>query len=265
MTKYALRIEYDGSRYSGWQRQHHSASVQEEIEKALSAVADEEITIVASGRTDAGVHAFAQCAHFVTDKQREFKAWVLGVNAKLPSDISIRSVTRVGDDFHARYSTVGRSYRYLILNRSSRSALMHQRVSVIYQSLNADRMNDAAQCLIGEHDFTSFRAAGCQAKHAVREITSVSVQRFNELIQIEVVGNAFLHNMIRIIAGSLIRVGSELESTHWLADVLRARDRTRAGVTAVPHGLYFMGPDYDPEFNIPDWRSGLPSGPFVVA
>lgn len=265
MTKYALIIEYDGSRYSGWQRQNHSSSVQQEIEKALSAVADEEVTIIASGRTDAGVHAYAQCAHFATDKQREYKAWVLGVNAKLPSDISIRSVTQVGEEFHARYSTIGRSYRYLILNRPSRSALMHKRVSVIYQSLDTDRMQVAAQSLVGEHDFTSFRAAGCQAKHAVREIKSVSVQRFNEQIQIEVVGNAFLHNMIRIIAGSLIRVGSGLESEQWLGDVLHARDRTLAGVTAVPHGLYFMGPDYDPEFRIPDWRSGLPAGPFVAA
>ena len=265
MTKYALIIEYVGSRYSGWQRQHHSPSVQEEIEKALSAVADDAITIVASGRTDAGVHAYAQCAHFETDKKRDNKAWVLGVNAKLPPDISIRSVTRVGSDFHARYSTIGRSYRYLILNRSSRSALMHQRVSVIYQPLDTDRMNVAAQSLVGEHDFTSFRAAGCQAKHAVREIRSVSVQRYNEQVQIEVVGNAFLHNMIRIIAGSLIRVGSGLESESWLGDVLLARDRTRAGVTAVPHGLYFMGPDYAPEFRIPDWRNALTAGPFVVA
>lgn len=262
MTKFALAIEYDGSRYSGWQRQHHSSTVQEEIENALSEVADEEIIVTASGRTDAGVHAYAQCAHFETDRQRDHKAWVLGVNTKLPADISIRSATVVSDDFHARHSTVERCYRYLILNRSSRSALMHKRAAVIYQPLDTQSMNLAVQCLVGEHDFTSFRAAGCQAKHAVREIRAVSVQRFNEQVQIEVIGNAFLHNMIRIIVGSLIRVGDGQESVPWLKDLLVARDRTLAGVTAVPHGLYFMGPDYPPEFGIPSWRSSLPAGSF---
>lgn len=258
MTKFALTVEYDGSRYSGWQRQHHSPSIQEQLEKALTAVADEPIVVTASGRTDAGVHAYAQCAHFETDRQREHKAWVLGVNAKLPADISIRSATPVSDDFHARYSTVGRSYRYLILNRSSRSALLNKRAAVIYQSLDTERMHEAAQCLVGEHDFSSFRAAGCQAKHAVREIRSVAVERQNEQLQIEVVGNAFLHNMIRIIVGSLIRVGAQQESLTWMQEVLQARDRTLAGATAVPHGLYFMGPDYPAAFGIPDWRSSLP-------
>ncbi len=263
MTKFALIIEYDGTRYSGWQRQRHSNSVQEEVEKALGVVADEPVVITASGRTDAGVHAFAQCAHFETDRQREHKAWVLGVNANLPADISIRSATQVSDDFHARYSTMGRSYRYLILNRSSRSALLNKRAAVIYQPLDANRMHAAAQCLVGEHDFTSFRAAGCQARHPVREITSITVSRFNEQLQIEVVGNAFLHNMIRIIAGSLIRIGSGQERVSWLQQVLIARDRKLAGTTAVPHGLYFMGPDYPAEFALPDWRASLPMTGFL--
>ncbi len=263
MTKFALAIEYDGTAYSGWQRQHHSRTVQEEVEKALSAVADEEIVITASGRTDAGVHAYAQCAHFETDRQRENKAWVLGVNAKLPATISIRSATRVTDDFHARHSTVERSYRYLILNRTSRSALMHKRAAVIYQPLNACLMHQAAQCLVGEHDFTSFRAASCQAKHAVRAISAVTVQRSNQHLQVEVIGNAFLHNMIRIIVGSLLRVGGGQAPVSWLEEVLVARDRTQAGMTAVPHGLYFMGPDYPPEFGVPDWRASLPDGAFT--
>lgn len=262
MTKFALAIEYDGTSYCGWQRQQHSPSIQEQIENALSAVADEEIVISASGRTDAGVHAYAQCAHFETDRQREHKAWVLGVNAKLPSDISIRSATRVNDEFHARHSTAERCYRYLILNRSSRSALMHKRAAVIYQPLDAGLMHRAAQCLLGEHDFSSFRAAGCQAKHAVREIRGISVLRSNEQLQIEVIGNAFLHNMIRIIVGSLLRVGSGQAPVSWMQEVLVAQDRTLAGVTAVPHGLYFMGPEYPPEFGIPDWRSSLPGGAF---
>ncbi|MEM7255829.1 MAG: tRNA pseudouridine(38-40) synthase TruA [Pseudomonadota bacterium] len=262
MQRYALIIEYDGTNYCGWQMQTHSSSVQARVEQALTSVADQTVTVVASGRTDTAVHAFAQCAHFDTDAKREHKAWVLGVNARLPADISIRSVTAVPDDFHARYSTCGRTYRYSILNRSARSALMRQRQSVIYPRLNTQAMHSAAQCLIGEHDFSSFRAAGCQAKHAVREITSVSVHRHVDQVTVEICGNAFLHNMVRIIVGSLIRVGTGVESDGWLRHVLQLRDRTRAGATAPAQGLYFMGPDYPPEFGIPDWRNALPLGPF---
>lgn len=262
MTRYALILEYDGSRYCGWQRQSHSASVQECVENAVSEVANQPISVVASGRTDTAVHAFAQCAHFDTDVSREHKAWVLGVNAKLPADISVRAAVQVSDDFHARYSTCGRSYRYIILNRSSRSALMAERMAVIYQQLDTDAMHHAAQYLIGEHDFSSFRAAGCQAKHARREIRSIDVSRERHRVTIEITGNAFLHNMIRIIVGSLLRVGTAQASAQWLEEVLAARDRTRAGVTAVPHGLYFMGPDYPSHFGVPDWRDSLPAGPF---
>ena len=169
MNKYALCIEYDGTHYSGWQRQHHSKSVQECLERALSMVADQPITLVASGRTDAGVHALQQCAHFKTDRSREDKAWVLGVNANLPNDIAVRSVTPVGDDFHARYQACQRSYRYEILNLNTRSALLDRRVGLIHAPLDAERMHAAAQALVGEHDFSSFRAAGCQARHARRQ------------------------------------------------------------------------------------------------
>ncbi len=262
MTRYALILEYDGSRYCGWQRQSHSASVQECVENAVSEVANQPISIVASGRTDTAVHAFAQCAHFDTDVNREHKAWVLGVNAKLPADISVRAAVPVNDDFHARYSTIGRSYRYVILNRSSRSALMANRLAVIYQQLDTSAMHEAAQCLVGEHDFSSFRAAGCQAKHARREVRSIAVQRNRHRVTIEITGNAFLHNMVRIIVGSLLKVGAGDATAHWLQEVLEARDRTRAGVTAVPQGLYFMGPDYPSCFNLPDWRDSLPAGPF---
>ncbi len=262
MQRYALIVEYDGSNYCGWQQQTHSPSVQQNIEEALSVVADQPVSVVASGRTDTGVHAFAQCVHFECDARRELKAWVLGVNAKLPADISVRSVTEVNSDFHARYSTVGRTYRYVILNRSARSALMRNRLAVIYPRLNTTAMDAAANALVGEHDFTSFRAAGCQARHAVREITSIQVSRDNDHVTVEICGNAFLHNMVRIIVGSLIRVGSGLESQDWLKRVLNARDRTLAGTTAPAHGLYFMGPDYPVEFGIPGWRDALPMAPF---
>lgn len=259
MTRYALCIEYDGTGYSGWQRQHHSSSVQEEIEVALGRVADQPITVVASGRTDAGVHAWQQCAHFDTDKVREDKAWVMGVNANLPRDISIRSVTRVSDDFHARYSTVDRTYRYLVLNRTSRSALRHQRVAVVHQALDAQRMHHAAQSLVGEHDFSSFRAAGCQAKHARREISAISVARRSDMIVFQVSGNAFLHNMVRIIVGSLMKVGSNAEPVDWLAALLALQDRTKAGKTAAASGLYFLGPTYNAHFSIPHWRDSVPA------
>jgi len=257
MNKYVLCIEYDGSRYSGWQRQNHSICVQEKVESAVSLVADEPVAVVASGRTDAGVHALQQCVHFETTSHREDKAWVLGVNANLPSDISIRSVTRVSEDFHARYSTIDRTYRYLILNCSARSALHHQRVAVVHQPLDESRMWSAAQCLVGEHDFSSFRAAGCQARHARREITSIEVRRRNELVELQVCGNAFLHNMVRIIVGSLLQIGSGAESEDWLASVLAQRDRTRAGKTAAASGLYFLGPSYHSRYGIPHWRDAI--------
>lgn len=260
MKKYALCIEYDGSRYSGWQRQHHSKSVQENVERALSIVADEPVTVVACGRTDAGVHALQQCAHFVTDRRREHKAWVLGVNANLPDDISVRSVTQVDEDFHARYSTVDRSYRYLILNAVARSALRHRRVAVVHQPLDEQSMHLAAQCLVGEHDFSSFRAAGCQASHARREIFSIAVSRHNDVVEFQVCGNAFLHNMIRIIVGSLIRVGDGTESADWLKVLLEQRDRTRAGKTADACGLYFLGPVYPARYGIPHWQDAKPMG-----
>lgn len=259
MTKFALGLEYDGSNYCGWQRQDHSPSIQQVLEEALSKVADEQIVAHASGRTDTGVHAWQQCVHFSTTQLREHKAWVMGVNAHLPDDVSVRNVVQVNDDFHARYSTLGRTYRYVILNQPARSALQHQRVGVVYKPLNETAMHAAAQALVGEHDFTSFRAAGCQAKHARRAITAMSVERFNQHVVIQIEGNAFLHNMVRIIVGSLIGVGAGDQPVDWMATVLAARDRTLAGATAVAHGLYFMGPQYDVSLGIPHWSDGLPT------
>ncbi len=259
MSKFALGVEYDGSAYCGWQRQDHSPSIQQELEQALSKVADEPITVISAGRTDSGVHAWQQCVHFEASKARDLKAWVLGVNAHLPCDISVRHVTEVSDDFHARYATIGRTYRYIIFNHPARSALMRKRVAVIFQDLNEKNMHRAAQSLIGEHDFTSFRAAGCQAKHAVREITGLSVRRYNKHIVVQVEGNAFLHNMVRILVGSLVSVGAGERPVDWIGSVLAARDRTLAGATMVPDGLYFMGPHYSETHGIPHWSDSLPN------
>jgi len=242
VARYALGIEYDGSAYCGWQRQDHSPSIQEPLELALSKVADESIVVHASGRTDTGVHAWQQCVHFDSASPRELKAWVMGVNANLPDDISVRHVTPVSEDFHARYSTRGRTYRYLLLNHPARSALMANRVGMVHQKLD-----------------------GCQAKHAVREITAITVKKENHLIMVQIEGNAFLHNMVRIVVGSLIVVGKGEQSPDWIASVLAARDRTLAGTTAVADGLYFMGPHYDPDFGIAHWSDDLPNNGFSMA
>ncbi len=260
MQRYALGVEYDGSAYCGWQRQHHSPSVQQALEEALGHVADEQVVVNASGRTDTAVHAWQQCVHFDTSRVRELKAWVLGVNAHLPADISVRHATLVSDQFHARHSTVGRTYRYVILNHATRSALMHNRAAVVNQPLQERLMHEAAQSLIGEHDFTSFRAAGCQAKHAVREVTGIAVERFNHHLVVQVEGNAFLQNMVRIIVGSLVAVGKGEQKPDWIETVLAKRDRTLAGATAVPQGLFFMGPHYHERFGVPHWSEYLPHG-----
>ncbi len=258
MARYALGIEYDGSAYCGWQRQDHSPSIQQALEEALSRVADENVVVIASGRTDTGVHAWQQCVHFNSDQTRQLKAWVMGVNAHLPSDISVRNVVAVDDKFHARHSTLGRTYRYFILNSPARSALQHQRVGIVFRPLDEAAMHIAGQALVGEHDFSSFRAAGCQAKHAIREITAVAVKRYNQHVMVQIQGNAFLHNMVRIIVGSLISVGTGDQPIDWVGSVLRSRDRTLAGTTSVPHGLYFMGPHYDESFGIPHWQQSAP-------
>lgn len=252
----AALVEYRGTHYSGWQFQDHSNSVQDELEKALGSVAAEPIRVVCAGRTDAGVHALGQVVHWDTEVERPDHGWRMGANNQLPDDIAIQWVGRVADDFHARYHAVRRSYRYVILNRASRSATAAGLVTLERKPLEAERMHRAAQALVGEHDFTSFRAAGCQAKHAVRTIERIAVQRHGDLVQVEVVGNAFLHNMIRIIVGNLIAVGCGDEAEGFVAELLAARDRRAGRTTAKPGGLYFLGPEYPPEAGIPSAGAG---------
>lgn len=256
--RYALALEYEGSSFCGWQRQKHCRSVQETVESALSEVADETIELTCAGRTDAGVHAMAQVVHFDTEAVRPDKAWVMGTNTLTDKAVAVHWVSRVDDQFHARYDASERRYRYVILNRRSRPALEAGRATWVYQSLDADLMHQAGQCLLGEHDFSAFRAAGCQAKHARRNITGLSVRREGERVIMDIAANAFLHNMVRIIAGNLIRVGCGEESPEWVADVLAGRDRTRGGMTADPDGLYFLCARYPEHFGIPDFsRSRL--------
>lgn len=247
----ALGLEYDGSSYHGWQSQKNGVTVQETLEQSLSKIANHSITVVVAGRTDAGVHATAQVVHFDTTAERPLYAWVRGGNANLPPQIRVRWATDVDESFHARFCAIERHYRYLIINRAIAPAILHQRVTCIRQPLDDQAMHRAAQCLVGEHDFSSFRASGCQSKSPVRCINAIRVTRRGGMLAIEVSANAFLHHMIRNIAGTLFTVGLAEQSEHWVAEVLTARDRTVAGITAPPDGLYLTGVCYPDRYAIP--------------
>lgn len=247
----ALGIEYDGSAYCGWQYQDHSPSVQEKVEKALTKVANHPVRVSCAGRTDTGVHALGQVVHFDTESVREDYAWTLGGNANLPDDISILWAKSVTEDFHARYSAVRRLYRYVIFNRSIRPAILNRRVSWEYRPLKTDRMREAAQHLVGEHDFSSYRALACQAKSPVRTLYRLDVHRQSELVILELEANGFLHHMVRNIAGVLIKIGAGEAEPDWAREVLALEDRTQGGVTASPNGLYFVSVFYPEVFAIP--------------
>jgi len=250
MKKYALGIEYSGSEYSGWQRQVNADSVQSTVEKALSRVADHDITLYCAGRTDKGVHAIEQVVHFETSSDRVTRAWVFGSNGYLPPTIRINWAKQVPDDFHARYSAISRRYRYIIYNASQPSGLFHNRCVWIKQDLNIDDMQSAADHLLGQHDFSSFRASGCQARHPVREIKSIKISKEGAFVYIEVDADGFLYHMVRNIVGSLLKVGKGQAATSWIKELLTARDRTRAAATAPAHGLYFMAARYPEEYEI---------------
>ena len=220
--RYALGIEYDGSRYHGWQRQKNATSVQQNVEKALSKIANEKIEVVCAGRTDTGVSATNQVIHFETDKVRIDVAWTLGVNTNLPSDIAVSWVKEVNDDFHARFSATARRYRYIINNNRLRSAILSSGISFCHYPLDENLMHEAAQCLIGKHDFTSFRTVHCQSHSPIRTLIHCNVYRQGDFIIIDVKGNAFLHHMVRNIAGSLMRIGQQIETVEWMSEVFTA-------------------------------------------
>lgn len=243
----AAVIEYDGSAYSGWQAQKDTHTVQETVERALSSVADEPLKVICAGRTDAGVHAVGQIVHFDTSASRTERSWVLGANSNLPTDVCLRSARRTRSDFHARFSARSRRYRYVILNRWVRPALLRSRVCWERRTLEAGTMQQAATALIGEHDFSSFRALSCQAHSPVRTLHELSVTRAGDCVYIDVHANAFLHHMVRNIAGVLIAVGCGEKSPDWPLELLAVRDRTRGGVTASAAGLYLVHVDYPEE------------------
>jgi len=243
--KIALGIEYDGSRFAGWQMQKHGTrTVQECVEAALSKVANQRIQVICAGRTDTGVHATGQVVHFECDVQRNEKAWVMGVNTQLPDDVTSLWAKPVADDFSARFSATARQYRYIILNRTSRPALLANKVTWKHGVLNTEAMHQAAQALLGEQDFTSFRSSACQAEHARRKVHWISVSREGDFVYIDIEANAFLHHMVRNIVGSLIMVGQSVEAVSWIADLLCCKDRTQAGPTALAAGLYLVKVSY---------------------
>jgi tRNA pseudouridine38-40 synthase len=250
-VKYAIGVEYRGSAYCGWQRQPHCDSVQQNLEQALSFVADHAIELVCAGRTDSGVHAVEQVAHFETGARRSERAWMLGANCRLPRDIRIKWVVSVNDDFHARFGARSRSYRYLILNEKVPSALFHDLSAWEYKNLDHEKMHEGAQVLLGEHDFSSFRAAGCQAKSVNRNVLEISVSRRGDLVILDIRANAFLYHMVRNIAGSLMALGRGEQDLEWFADLLAARNRNLAAPTAPAAGLYFVKAGYESQHNLP--------------
>lgn len=261
MHRVALGVEYKGTEFHGFQTQPSGIhTVQQSLQKALSKVADEEITLVCAGRTDAGVHATQQVIHFDTLAIRPEKAWVLGSKSHLPDSVIVRWAKLVTPQFHARFSALNRTYRYLISDAPTASALISHQITWSHRKLDLALMRAAAEYLIGEHDFTSFRATQCQAKSPVRTIHHLHLVRRGDLIILEVQANAFLHHMVRNIVGVLMTIGVGDQPVEWIAEVLAARDRSKGAVTAKPYGLYLVNVDYPEEFYIPK----LSPGPFFI-
>lgn len=261
-SRIACRIEYDGSRYSGWQAQPQRSinTVQTTLERGLAAVAAAPVRVHCAGRTDTGVHGFAQIIHFEAPVARSAKAWVLGVNANLPPDVRVHWAVAAPADFHARFSALARRYRYLIANTPVRPALLGGQISWQRQPLDHAVMHDAAQCLLGERDFSAFRAATCQSTSPMRNVQSLEVSRRGDLVVVDIKANAFLHHMVRNIVGSLAAVGLGRQPPQWIEQLLQGRDRSVAADTAAAAGLYLVEVEYPPRYGLPP----TPYGPLLL-
>jgi len=262
MPRIALGLEYDGTRYVGWQSQAGLASIQAVAEAALSRVADEAVTLTCAGRTDAGVHAAGQVAHFDCAALRTPRGWALGANTHLPSDVSIVWAREVAEAFHARHSATARTYRYYICNRGSRAALAAGRATMIHQPLDEARMREGAMTLIGEHDFSAFRSAECQSRSPVRRLDALGIERRGDWLLLEVTANAFLHHMVRNIAGLLIAIGQGKSEPRRVREVLESRDRTQGAATAPPEGLYLWRVHYPAALGLPN-RDARPTSVMI--
>jgi len=252
VQRVALGLEYDGRAFHGWQTQPGGNTVQDHLERALAVIHGAPVQTTTAGRTDAGVHASAQVVHFDAHNSRPEQAWVRGVNAHLPEGITVLWARAVPEDFHARFSAKERLYRYFLLNRSVRPALLAGRVGWMHGQFDLSAMNRAAVCLLGSHDFSAFRAAECQAKTPIRDMREASITRNGEMLILQFRANAFLHHQVRNLVGALVWVGLGRRPPEWLEEVLHSRDRARAAATFAPDGLYLAGVRYDPRYELPE-------------
>lgn len=251
MVRIALGLEYDGRHFCGWQTQSEGCSVQDALQRALASIAGHPVEVVAAGRTDAGVHAAMQVVHFDARSDRPASAWVRGVNSFLPDSVAVLWACAVPQDFHARFSALARSYRYVLLNHPVRPALLAGRIGWFHASLALEPMREAAQLLVGTHDFSAFRAAACQAKSPVRELRSMEIRRDGDRLIFDLTANAFLQHMVRNIVGALVYVGKGRYPPHWVAELLQQRDRKLAAPTFAPDGLYLSAVQYAEEWGLP--------------
>ena len=256
--KLAIGVSYCGAGLEGWQSQPSGNTVQDHLESALSQIAGERIALTAAGRTDAGVHASAQVAHFETNAVRPDTAWVRGANALLPQGIAVQWVTPVMDEFHARYSARSRSYRYVLYNHAVRPALLAGHAGWFHLPLDLETMRRAAACLVGEHDFSSFRSAECQAKSPVRVVESVAIRASGAYVLFDFTANAFLHHMVRNLVGCLVSVGKGKHPPVWIAELIEARDRSRAAPTFAADGLYLLKIRYEERWKLPEFPDMMP-------
>ncbi|MDR2507012.1 MAG: tRNA pseudouridine(38-40) synthase TruA [Candidatus Accumulibacter sp.] len=248
----ALGLEYDGSAFRGWQSQPGGDTVQDVLQMALGRIANETVKVVCAGRTDAGVHATGQVVHFDTALACPLTAWVRGVNTFLPPQVAVCWAHCVPDGFHARFSARARAYRYFLLNRPQRPGLENGRVGWHHCCLDTDKMRAAARYLLGEHDFSAFRAAGCQAKTPVKSMYRADVRRDGDLLVFDFEASAFLHRMVRNLVGALVYVGLEKRPEDWIARLLDMRDRRLAAPTFSAGGLYLTGINYEERWGLPD-------------
>lgn len=247
----ALGLEYDGSAFCGWQSQTAGCGVQDALERAVGAVAGSTVHIIAAGRTDTGVHALSQVVHFDTHVQRPESAWIRGVNAHLPRGVTVNWARPLSDEFHARFSAHERCYAYVLLNRPTRPGIQHGRVGWFHAPLDFEAMREAAGYLQGEHDFSAFRAAQCQAKSPVKTLQRLDIEQSGAYYLFHLRANAFLHHMVRNLVGSLVYVGKGKHPPSWIKTVLESRDRSLAAPTFAPGGLYLTGVGYDEKWKIP--------------
>lgn len=261
VQRYAAIVEYNGACFHGWQKQkhHNEPTVQAALEAAISMVANHPVEIVCAGRTDAGVHATRQVIHFDTTAKRPDYNWLMGVNTNLPDGVALQWLSAVDGDFHARFKAQARRYRYIINNAPFKQALQHDQLTWWRYPLDAERMHEAAQALIGEHDFSAFRAKDCQAKSPVKTMHHIQVKRWGNIIMLELEASAFLYHMVRNIVGVLLPIGEGSKPVSWMAEVLATRNRKQAGITAPGEGLYFVGVKY------PEAFAAIPCQPYGPA